>query len=145
MTTPSDSGLLQRGALSSAWTFVVLNMLLRDVHELFRPGLLAEMMTGTVNGIEMTEGFLLGAAAVVEIPVLMVVLAWVLSARLYRRLTLALVPLVVAATLVTAVGDLDDAFFAAVEVAALAFAAWTAWRWPARSSSDFAQPNAPAT
>lgn len=119
-----------KGLLSATWTFVVLNMLLRDVHELFRPGLLAEMMTGTVNGIAMTEGFLLGAAVAVELPVLMVLLPWVLSPHLYRRATFVVAPLVAAATLATAVGDLDDAFFAAVEGAALAFAVWTVWKGP---------------
>lgn len=116
-----------RAMLSAAWVTVVLTMLLRDVHELFRPGLIDELRAGVVGGVEMTEELLLGAALVVEIPVLMVLLAWVLGVRAYRRATLAVAPLVALGVVTTVVGDLDDVFFAMVEVAVLAFAVWSAW------------------
>lgn len=45
----------RKAKLSAAWVFVLLNVIFRDLHELFRPGMLAEMTTGTVNGVQMTE------------------------------------------------------------------------------------------
>ena len=70
--------------LSTLWIFVLLNTLFRDIHELFRSGMLEEMMTGTVNGVQVTEGFLLLGAIVVEIPIAMVLLSRVLKYRVNR-------------------------------------------------------------
>ena len=36
----------RKATLSAAWIFVLLNVIFRDLHELFRLGVLAEMMTG---------------------------------------------------------------------------------------------------
>ena len=51
-----------KAVLSALWIFFLLNMLFRDIHELFRPGLLEEMMTGIVNGTHITDQALLGAS-----------------------------------------------------------------------------------
>ena len=69
----------RKATLSAAWIFMLLNVIFRDLHELFRPGMLAEMMTGTVNGIGMTEQTLLLAGIALEIPIGMVILSRVLS------------------------------------------------------------------
>jgi len=53
------------------WTFVFLNMIFRDLHELGRPGLLQEMITGVVNGVQITDGLLLIGGVMIEIPLLM--------------------------------------------------------------------------
>ena len=126
-TAPLESW---RATLSSAWTTVVLAMLLRDVHELLRPGFVAEVMTGTVNGVVLTEGFLLIAGVVVVVPVLMVLASRVLSERATRWATLVVAPLVALGIVASGLGDSDDVLFAAVEIGVLAFAAWTAWRGP---------------
>jgi len=73
-----------KAKLSISWIFVLLNVIFRDIHELFRPGLLAEMMTGTVNGVQMTEGTLLVAGIMLEIPIAMVLLSRVLPYRINR-------------------------------------------------------------
>ena len=44
-----------KAKLSTLWIFVLLNIIFRDIHEFFRPGLLEEMMTGVVNGTQVTE------------------------------------------------------------------------------------------
>ena len=48
-----------KAVLSTLWMFVLLNIIFRDIHDLFRPGFLEEMMTGSVNGTEVTEEALL--------------------------------------------------------------------------------------
>lgn len=45
--------------LSTLWVFVLLTVIFRDIHELFRQGFLEEIMSGEVNGVEMTETTLL--------------------------------------------------------------------------------------
>ncbi len=119
-----------KAKLSISWIFVLLNVIFRDIHELFRPGLLAEMMTGTVNGVQMTEGILLVAGIVLEIPIAMVLLSRVLPYRINRWANL--IAGVIAIPLVIGIGpkDLDDMFFATIEVVSLTLLIWFAWKWP---------------
>ena len=119
-----------RALLSTLWIFVLLNVLFRDIHELFRPGFLEEMMTGTINGNQMTERFLLLAGIMLEIQIAMVILSRVLSYRINRWVNIIVGALTIASIAVIGLNDLDDIFFAAVEVAALAFIIWYAWQWP---------------
>jgi hypothetical protein len=76
--------LIIRSRLSALWVFVLINMLLQDVHELFRAGQLKEMISGVVNGTRVTEEFLLVAGIVLEVPIAMVVLSLVLTRRVAR-------------------------------------------------------------
>jgi hypothetical protein len=119
-----------KAKLSISWVFVLLNVIFRDIHELFRPGLLAEMMTGTVNGVQMTEGTLLVAGIMLEIPIAMVLLSRVLPYRINRWANL--IAGVIAIPLVIGIGpkDLDDMFFATIEVVSLTLLIWFAWKWP---------------
>jgi hypothetical protein len=116
--------------LSTLWIFVLLNVIFRDIHELFRPGLLEEMTTGTVNGVQMTEGTLLVAGIMLEILIAMVILSRILEYRVNRWANIIVGAL--AMPLVIGIGpkDLDDMFFATIEVVALALIIWFAWKWP---------------
>ena len=116
--------------LSTLWIFVFLNVIFRDIHEFFRPGFLEEIMTGTVNGAQMTEGMLLVAGILLEIPIAMVILSRVLDYRLNRWANVIVPALTVGFIFSNGVTDLDDIFFTTVEAATLALIAWTAWRWP---------------
>ena len=118
-----------KAKLSTLWIFVLLNIIFRDIHELFRPGLLAEMMTGTVNGIQMTEGLLLVAGISIEISIAMVLLSRVLNYRVNRWANIIAGAIVIASIIAIGAGDLDDMFFATIEVVALLFVIWSAWRW----------------
>jgi hypothetical protein len=53
------TGIDMKALLSTSWIFVLLNVIFRDIHELFRPELLKEMMAGTVNGVHITEELVL--------------------------------------------------------------------------------------
>ncbi len=120
----------RKAMLSTLWIFVLLNTLFRDIHELFRSGMLEEMMTGTVNGVQVTEGFLLLGAIVVELPIAMVLLSRVLKYRVNRWTNIIASILTIAIVLANGVRDLDDMFFVTIEVVALALIIWYAWKWP---------------
>ena len=45
--------------LSTLWIFVILNIFARDIHELGRPGMLEQVMSGVVDGVVVTEGLML--------------------------------------------------------------------------------------
>ena len=120
----------RKATLSTAWIFVLLNVIFRDLHELFRPGMLAEMTTGTVNGVQVTEQTLLLAGVLLEIPIAMVILSRVLSRPVNRWANIVGAVLAIPLLLSAVPSDLDDIFFAGVEVVTLVLIIWYAWRWP---------------
>jgi hypothetical protein len=67
--------------LSTMWIFAVLNYLYCDVMTLMDSHLLRQFLTGTVENIRVTEGFLLGAAVLMEISISMVLLSRILPYR----------------------------------------------------------------
>ncbi|MEO1392234.1 MAG: DUF6326 family protein [Cyanobacteria bacterium J06634_5] len=121
MTMSSSTTLLKtKTKLSALWTVVLFNMLFRDVHEFARTGFLEEMLARTSNGAQIPEGFLLAAAIVLQIPIGMIFLTQVLNVKVSRWANLiAAIIMIVMIVSSNLAPDLDDAFFAVVECAAL--------------------------
>lgn len=120
----------RKTTLSTLWIFILFNVIFRDIHELFRPGLIAEMMTGVVNGVELTEGTMLVAGILIEIPIAMVLLSRVLKVGPNRWANIIAGGLNIAFVIANGTNDLDDIWFAFVEIAAMLFIIWYAWTWP---------------
>lgn len=128
-------GTADRGArLSLLWVFAILNYLYCDVLGLMDPDALREIVSkGEVGGIVISQGFLLSAGALMEIPIAMVLLSSVLPSRGSRWAN------IVAGTVMTLVqigslfmgSELTGyyAFFSAIEISCTAFIVWYAWRW----------------
>ena len=70
----------RRVVLSTLWTFLTANYIYCDVLSHMEPGALKELITGTLGSIQVTQGFLLTAAIMMEIPFAMIILARVLKA-----------------------------------------------------------------
>ena len=105
-------------------------MLLRDVHEFFREGLIEEIISGVVNGNQMTEELFLISGIVGQIPLnMMVVLPLVLPYRLTRWANIIASLLYAAFMFVDPPRDLDDIWFFAVRLVALAIIIIIAYRW----------------
>ncbi|MEM8526402.1 MAG: DUF6326 family protein [Bacteroidota bacterium] len=103
--------------LSTLWTFVLFNMLLRDLHEFPTEGYIEEMMT-----LKLSEGEMLFYAFIVEIPIAMVLLSRVLNNKANKWGNIIAVlfsSLGILYTLPT--GHLDEYFFAIAN--AIAFVA----------------------
>jgi len=122
-----------RGArLSLLWVFAMLNYLSCDVLGLMDTTSLKQYLNGEVNGIEVSQGFLLGAAILMEIPIAMVLLSSVLPARGSRWANIVagtIMTMVQITTLFMAGLTAFYAFFSVFEIAATAFIVWYAWRW----------------
>ncbi len=141
MNTKTDTDKTDiKALLSTLWVFVLLNVIFRDIHEFFRPGLLQEIMAGTVKGVEITEEMMLLAGLVLELAILMVILSRVLPYRLNRPANMVVGALMIVSVFANGTNDLDDIFFAAAEIAALAVIIWLAWRW-----RRWVNPTTPAT
>lgn len=121
-----------KSKLSTLWIFAALNYLYCDVLGLMDPKLLPQILRGSVNGLELTPGFLLGAGILVEIPIAMVLLSRVLPYRANRWANIA------AGTIMTAVQSASlfvgtptpyYLFFSVIEIATTVLIVWFAWNW----------------
>ena len=123
-----------KSRFSTLWIFAALNYLYCDVLGLMDPELLPQILRGSVNGLELTPEFLLGAGILVEIPIAMVLLSRVLPYRANRWANIA------AGTIMTAVQSASlfvgtptpyYLFFSVIEIATTVLIVWFAWHWRA--------------
>jgi Family of unknown function (DUF6326) len=127
----------RRVILSTLWIFAVLNYLYADVITLFfqpslQPEVWEELQSGFVGSIEITQGFALAAAVLMETAIAMVLLSRILRYRANRWANIGAGLLHTAAvswSLSEGSIDLFYAFFATVEIACTLFIVWYAWTW----------------
>ncbi len=134
-TNERSSSIEQRQAqFSTLWVFAMFNYLYCDVLAIMDPAVLRQYLAGTVAGMPLTQGFLLGAGILMEIPTAMILLSRILPQRANRLAN------IIAGALMTAVqvGSLFISsptpfyvFFSAIEIACTAFIVWYAWTWTA--------------
>ncbi len=127
-TTATDKRVL----LSTIWIFATLNYLYCDVLGLMDSQMLSQYVTGTVNGMEMTQGFLLGAAILIEIPIAMVLLSRVLGHGVNRWVNVisgAIMTVVQLMTLFVGHPTGYYLFCSVLEIAATTMVVWLAWTW----------------
>lgn len=114
---------------SLLWTFILFNMIYADILGFMKPGFLEDVITGDVGGVQVTTGFLLIAAVMLEIPILMVLLSRFLKYRINRWANM----IAAVITILFIIGGGSAAphyiFFATIEVLALLLIIWSAWKW----------------
>ena len=113
--------------LSAVWVALMLVYLLGDVLRIFA----GDFKAGEVSGVQATQGMWLGMAALMLIPILMVVLTLVLPQPVNRW---ANIIIAVGFFLFNAVGlptypSLYDKFLLAVSLGFNIMTVWTAWKW----------------
>ncbi len=116
--------------LSILWIFIILNFFARDIHELGRPGMLEQMISGTIDGVVVTEMLMLIGGIMIEIPILMTVLALLLPHGINRWANIGVglltMVMIIAMNLKP---DLDNVFFMGIQLIALIGILGIAWRW----------------
>lgn len=118
--------------LSGLWLFAILNYLYCDVIGLMDAHSLRQFLIGTVNDIEISPEFLLGASILMEVPVAMVLLSRWLPFRLNRGLNVgagALMTAVQLTSLFVGQPTIYYLFFSVVEVSTTISIIWVAGRW----------------
>jgi hypothetical protein len=118
-----------KAKLSTLWMFFLLNTIFRDIHEFIEPGFIEQVMTGTFNGIQITEPLLLFGGFVAEVPISMVLLSRLLPYGTNRWANIIAALVTLAFEINNGTTDLDDTFHMVIEMAALFFIIWSAWRW----------------
>lgn len=120
--------------LSTLWVFATLNYLYCDVLALMDSSMLKQIIIGTVGGIQMTQGFLLGASVLMEIPIAMILLSRILNHGVNRWANItagSIMALVQFASLFFGASPTKYyIFFSIIEIATTAFIVMLAWRWP---------------
>jgi len=130
MTTGNSFDMKAR--LSTLWLFATLNYLYCDVVTLMTPDKLSQFLAGSVNGMQISQGFLLGASILVEIPIAMVLLARILRHGANRWANIiagAIMTIVQAMTLFASKPTAYYIFFSILEIGTTALIVWLAWKW----------------
>ncbi len=115
----------KKALLSTLWIFVLLNVIFRDLHEFFRAEMIEEIITGT----PVSEQVMLIGGIMMEIPILMVLLSRILNYRINRWANIIIGAVTIALIIGLGQKDLDDIFFATIEVIALSAVIWLAVKW----------------
>jgi hypothetical protein len=119
--------------LSLLWIFVMFNYIYADILTLMDSSALKELMTGYIGGTQITPGFLLGGAILMEIPIAMVVLSRVLKYRANRWANIiagSIKTVAVFSSIFVGTPALYYIFFGTIEMVCTSLIVWYAWKWP---------------
>lgn len=123
--------------LSTLWIFAMFNYLYADVLTLTLALSHPEALKkGYVGGVPVSQGFMLAAAVLMEIPIAMILLSRILKYKANRWANIiAAVILTVAQALSFVVGGTPRiisfyTFFSTIEIACTLLIVWYAWQWP---------------
>lgn len=123
-----DTGAL----LSTLWLFAILNYLYCDIVGLMDSHLLKQFLAGRVEGMDISQGFLLGASVLMTIPISMVLLSRVLIFGINKRLNIVagmIMTIVQCATLVSSPPTMYYLFFSILEISCTILIVGIAWKW----------------
>ena len=121
-----------KSKLSTFWIFATLNFLYCDVVTLMDPNLLRGFLAGNIGGVDVSQGFLLAAGVLVEIPISMVLLSRVLNypaARWANVVAGGIMTVVQLASLFAKTPAPYYVFFSLIEIGCTALIVWYACRW----------------
>lgn len=118
--------------LSALWASVMLCYIYGDYFGLFVPGTLKSMFDGQMGSLgPTTQGVLLGTAALVTFPALMIALSLLLAPAINRWLNIVLGLLYTVIVIFFMPGGWwFYQALAIVEIALQLAVVWCAWRWP---------------
>jgi hypothetical protein len=119
--------------LSLLWIFAMFNYLYADVLTMYEPGILEELMTGSLGGIQFTQGVLLAAAILMETAIAMVLLSRILEYRVNRWANIiagVIHTLAVFSSIFVGTPALFYIFFGTIEMVTTSIIVWLAWTWP---------------
>ena len=135
-TALHDPPLPVKARLAAGWTSLMFLYIYVDHLNLYKPGVVEELLAGRVFEFEATQTFVVVALTRVGIPAVMVVLSAALPARVNRPLNLVVGALYVPVSLFNLSGGEWLGFYGlgvGVEVLVLAFVLRAAWTWPRTS------------
>lgn len=129
----TDKTKEKKAILSTLWIFVTVNFIFCDVVTLMNPSDLKQILSGAVGSIQMNQQFLLGAAIMMEIPFIMILLSRVLkykANKLANIIAASIMTIVQISSLFVGSGStLHYIFYSIIEIACTLFIVFYVLRW----------------
>jgi len=120
-----------RFKLSASWCSVMFCYIYGDYFELYQPGKLQEMLSGRTALGAATQNSLMGMAAIMTVPSLMVLLSLSLPATVSRWLNVILGAVYSLIMVLAVLGSWHFyVFLGLIEIALTLSIFWYAWSWP---------------
>jgi hypothetical protein len=101
------------------WVVVMINAIFADIFSFMFPGV-----------FEVTQEMMLVFAIIIEIPIAMIFLSWVLKDKANRLGNIIASAIYIPFVLVGGVEYLHYYFFATIEFVCMTLIIWYAWKWP---------------
>jgi hypothetical protein len=136
-TTLENLRIPVQAKLAAAWTSFMFLYVYVDIIAFFKPGVVDDILVGTVYEFDISQTLLTAFLALMAIPIFMVVLSMTLPARANRITNLIVASVQVPYAAFNAVGESWTYFYGlgvALEVIVLALILRYAWTWPRTSS-----------
>jgi len=117
--------------LQTLWIFVMFNYLYADVLGLHDPAVLKELITGQVGSLQISQGFLLGAAILMETAIAMVLLSRILKygANRWANMIVGVIhTTAVLSSMFVGTPSLYYMFFGTIEIVCTSLIIWYAWK-----------------
>ena len=123
--------------LSALWASLMFCYIYGDYFGLFQPGTLQSMLDGKMGPLgPTTQGILLGTAAMMAVPSLMIFLSLVLRPTINRVTNIVLGVLYAMVMLVSMPGAwMFYIFFGVIEIVLSLLIAWYAFKWPRQGAA----------
>lgn len=122
--------------LSTLWIFLTVNFIFCDVFTLMHTEDLKKFISGSIDGIQITEEFLLAFSFMMEIPMLMILLSRLLNFKLNRILNLifgVLLTFIQLWSLTVGKITLHYGFFSIIEIVTCIGIVGVAWKWEVKN------------
>jgi hypothetical protein len=118
--------------LVGLWATVMFMYIYVDIIGFYKPGLIAEIMTGKVWVFDIDQMWMLSMLMLMTIPILMVFLSLALPAKANRYANIVIGAFHICLAFVTAMGEIQASYLfgSIVEVILLCLIVWIAWKWP---------------
>lgn len=133
-----DATLPVKARLAAAWTSLMFLYIYVDHLNLYKPGVVADILAGRVFEFDANQTFVIVALTLVGIPAVMVVLSAALPARVSRPLNLGVGALYIPVSLFNLSGGEWLGFYGlgvGTEVLVLVYVLRSAWSWPRTGAS----------
>lgn len=130
-----DIKLHVKTRISTLWISIMMCYIYADLLAFYQPGSIQKIMEGNLGGWHTTPGFLLGSAAVMAIPSVMIFLTLLLNASVSRWFNIIFGVFNLAIAFITTAGAFKYHFYfyiflGSIEVVLLGLIIWYAWNWP---------------
>jgi hypothetical protein len=128
-----------KAKLALLWVALMFFYIYNDLFSFMQPGHVAQLVEGHLEGVQFTQTLLIGAAVLMALPSIMVVLSLTLKARANRLVNIIagiFHILVLLGTQVVGEGEVWYYWrlYELLEALFLVLIIWTAWKWPTTDS-----------